>query len=116
MRIWTLRLGLSLMVLVGFWTNRLPAQQIFLAPTVAYEPAHHPSIPPAYAEKAQYPPAQHMVHRVLNNHGMGCGMDPYYSACSNWHYEARFILGSCRLFFSQSCPPGESCRDKYRQR
>ena len=41
MKTWTLRLGLSLMVVVGFWTNPLPAQ-VIVVPTVPYEPDHRP--------------------------------------------------------------------------
>ena len=41
MKTGTLRLGLSLMVVIGCWANRLPAQEILVVPTVEYEPEHH---------------------------------------------------------------------------
>ena len=42
MKTWMLRLGMSLIVVVGFWTNRLPAQEVLLVPEVPYVPAYHP--------------------------------------------------------------------------
>jgi hypothetical protein len=122
MKTWNLRLGLSLLLVVGFWSSRLPAQepipqpkaipnqtpqpvQILVMPSVEYAPAYVPSSPPAFALPPQYPPSDHHLKRFLNNHGMGCGVNQY-PTCGNWRYEARFIFGSCRSFFNDSCPPG----------
>lgn len=132
MRQWTLRLGLSLMVVVGFWTSQSPAQEpipqpkkapvqvlpppalqplpvygphVFVVPVTPYEPAHHPELPPAFAPRLPAPLANGHITRTLNNCGIGCGMDPFYSACSNLHYELYFAFGSCRWFFNESCPP-----------
>ena len=109
---WTLRLGLSLMVLVGFWTNRLPAQQLFVVPTTPYEPARHPYAPPAFAAQTPPPPADQFLKRILNKHGMGCGVDPFYPSCGNLRYETLFMFGSCRYWMGESCPPGQRCGDK----
>src|ERR1051325_6622866 len=105
MRGWKLRLGLSLMVLVGFWTNRLPAQQVFVVPTTPYAPAYHPYAPPAFAQPMPPPPADHPVMRILNQHGMGCGVDPFYANCGNLRYEMNFMFGSCRSWMGEACPP-----------
>lgn len=109
MKTWTLRLGLSLMVVVSFWTNRLPAQpaqEILVVPEIRYEPDHHV---PAYLPIAPRPrplPADHPWHHSLNKCGVGCKDDPFYPTCGSLHYELRFMLGSCRTFFEQPCEPG----------
>jgi hypothetical protein len=126
MQRWTVRLGLSLMVLVGFWTNRLPAQvlvvphahyepahHVFVVPPAAYEPAHHFYGTPAFAPRLPAPPAKHGIARMFNQCGVCCGMDPFYSACGNLHYELDFWFGSCRWFFQEACPPG-GCNHNYR--
>ncbi|MBI3821716.1 MAG: hypothetical protein HY289_03440 [Planctomycetes bacterium] len=111
---WTLRLGLSLMVVVSFWANALPAQEVLLVPAIPYEPAHHG--PPAnpFMPRSQPAPADHFTMRLLNSHGIGCKADPYNPAASSWHYEARFIFGSSRSFFDLPCEP---CRlgEKHRR-
>ena len=121
MRQWTIRIGLSLLVVLGFWANDLPAQQqiylpaqpqIFVIPTVPYEPAHQPYGPTPLAARPVPPPSQYPLHRSANNHGLGCGMDPWYSQCGNLHYEARFVFSSCRWFFNETCPPGGFCGSK----
>ena len=112
MRTWTVRLGLSLMVVVGFWMSRLPAQEILLVPVVPYEPAHQPPTGFPFALRPQPTPADYLARRLLNSHGMGCANDPYYPTCGNLHYEFRFIFGSCRSFFDQPCVPGQGCGDK----
>ena len=107
MKTWTVRLGLSLMVIVGFWTNRLPAQELFVVPAVPYAPAHHPPSAPAYAPPYMAPPAKHGVTRVLNQHGMCCGVDPFSPACGNLRYELNFIFGSCRWWMQEPCYPNQ---------
>jgi hypothetical protein len=115
MRTWMLRLGLSLMVVVGFWTNPLPAQEILVVPTIPYEPAYQPPMPFPFPPGPRPGPADHHLRRVLNSHGMGCKDDPFYTTCGSLHYELRFIFGSCRSFFSQGCDPNQPCADKYRR-
>ena len=105
MTTWTLRLGMSLMVVVAFWADRLPAQEpVLIVPVVPYEPAHHPTVPPAFYVPPPPTPAPHAVGRMLNNHGINCAVNPFFPACANWHYEVRFAFGSCRSFFGENCP------------
>ncbi len=108
-------LGLSLMVLVSFSTSRLPAQEVFVVPSVPYEPTRHPYAPPVFAVK-KTAPAENFFQRCLNKHGMNCGVDSFYPICGNWRYETQFIFGSCRSFFNESCPPGQRCGDKHGSR
>jgi hypothetical protein len=105
MQTWTLRLGLSLIVVVGYWTHRLPAQEILIVPEIRYEPAHHAPAPFPFAPRPVSAPADHFGQRCLNKHGVGCKDDPYAPACSSLHYELRFMFGSCRSFFEQPCAP-----------
>jgi hypothetical protein len=112
MKTWTVRLGLSLMVVIGCWANRLPAQEILVVPTVEYEPAHHEPFTFPFAPRPQPAPANHVVCRALNSHGMGCQEDPYTIAASSWRYEMRFIFGSSRWFLAQPCVPGQCCGNK----
>jgi hypothetical protein len=101
----TIRLGLSLMVVVGFWTNRLPAQDIFVVPVTPYAPAYHPYSPPAFFSPPPPPPANHGLKQCLNKYGMHCTVDPFYPVCGNWRYEANFIFGSCRYWMGEGCAP-----------
>jgi len=112
MRQWNTRIGLSLLVVLGFWANHLPAQQVFVIPSVPYEPAHHGYSPTPLAARPIPPRSDNPLHRAANNHGLGCGIDPWYTQCGNFHYEMRFIFGSCRYFFNETCPPGSSCASK----
>ena len=116
MRTWTLRLGLSLMVVVGFWTSRLPAQEILVVPMVPYEPELHEPSPFPFAPRPRPEPAKHLPRRVLNHFDMCCQNDPYVIASSSWHYEALFVFGSSRWFFQQPCVPGQLCAGKHGQR
>lgn len=110
MNTWTLRLSMSLMVVAAFWADRLPAQEpVLIVPAVPYEPAHHPYLPPALGVPSRPTPAPHAVGRLLNSHGMNCGVNPFYPACGNLHYETRFIFGSCCSFFGESCPSNSKC-------
>jgi hypothetical protein len=68
MRTWTLRLGLSFLAAVGFSMNRLPAQdvgpitkQLFVAPTVAYEPAQPTQDPSAKRSLSPLIPVDYKV-------------------------------------------------------
>src|SRR5262245_57767044 len=82
MKIGMLRLGLSLMIVLGFWTNRLPAQDhLLVVPTIPYEPLMHPPTPAPFGPRSPGLTATNPLHRTLNNHGMACGIDPYYVPC-----------------------------------
>ena len=115
MKIGMMRLGMSLMLVVGFGANRLPAQEIFVVPEVHYEPDRQPLGPPLQASPRPAP-ADHLARRAVNHFGVGCQDDPYYTTCGSWRYEARFIFGSCRTFFDQSCAPFQPCADRRYQR
>ena len=115
MKIGMMRLGMSLMLVVGFWTNRLPAQEIFVVPEVFYEPAR-PGPTPLILPRPLPTPADHLARRAVNHCGVGCQDDPYYPTCGSWRYEARFIFGSCRSFFEQPCAPFQPCADRRNQR
>ena len=116
MKIGMMRLGMSLMLVVGFWTNRLPAQEILVVPEVHYEPARHSPGAPLQGRSSPGPAADHAARRTLNHFGMGCKDDPYYTTCGSWRYEVHFIFGSCRSFFSQECAPNQPCADRRNQR
>ncbi len=115
MKIGMIRLGLSLMVVVGFWTNRLPAQEVFLVPETHYEPDHQPPSP-GFMPRPKPAPADHPARRAANHFGVGCTDDPYYPICGSWRYEVRFIFGSCHTFFEQPCAPFQPCADRRYQR
>ena len=124
MKTWTLRLGLSLMIAVGFWPSQLPAQQytippvqeVLVVPTVPYEPAYHPYVPPAFMPAPQPQPANHFLQRSLNSHGLCCQANHPYGCCGNFHSEMRWIFGSCREFFQERCEPNPSHAEKRGQR
>ncbi|MBI2807473.1 MAG: hypothetical protein HYX68_21020 [Planctomycetes bacterium] len=103
MRATTLRLGLSLTVVLCFWANPASAQQVYVVPTVPYEPAYVPYSPPVFGYRPPPPLSSSRVHGILNQHGVACQVDPYYANCANWHYEMNFIFGSCRSFFREDC-------------
>src|SRR6185369_13232099 len=96
MKTWTARLGLSLIVVVGFWTNRLPAQEVLLVPAIPYEPALQPPGDFPFSPRPRPAPSPSAVHRCMNGHGVGCQADPYYPVCGSCRYEFLFAFGSCR--------------------
>lgn len=114
MRTTALRLGLSLMVVVTFWTGRLAAQEVFVVPTVEYDPDHHPPGRPLMG-KPLPPPAKHLYKRVLNHVDLGCQADPW-GAVQNFHWEANWIFGSSRSWFFEPCIPNQPCADRRAQR
>ena len=114
MTTWTVRLGLSLMVVIGFWTNRLPAQEVLLVPYVPYEPALQP--PPSYPYHVRpLAASDKALHRAFNKHGMCCADDGYYRICAGWRYEAHFVFGSCNWFFGQPCEPSMAHEKHWRR-
>lgn len=116
MRKWTLRLGLSLLVVLAFWANHLPAQEVFVVPAIPYEPARQPYAPSPLDARPAPAPSSSPFQRAINKHGLGCGVDPYYSQCGNFRSEFLYVFGSCRYFFRESCPPNQPCADKRYQR
>ena len=127
MREWTLRMGLSLIITIGVWAGPSAAQPplppgvsmpvgplpaiylpgqtgLVIVPAVPYEPAYHPPYAPGFAAKEQPAPSPYPVHRMLNQHGMGCTAN-YWGACTNLTFNTRFVFGSCRDFFGDRCAP-----------
>jgi hypothetical protein len=45
------------------------------------------------------------LQRLLNSHGMGCASNFNNLGCGNFCSEFKFVFGSCRTFFGQSCIP-----------
>lgn len=113
MRTWTMKLGLSLMVVLSFRAERLPAQEItigpfehiLVVPAAPYEPARVMPMPYVAAPRTPPPPARHAVNYLFNMHGMGCQSNAPWGACGSYHYDMRFIFGSCRDFFGEPCYP-----------
>ena len=114
MKTTTLRLGLSLMIALCLWANRLPAQaivpaqpdvQVFVVPIVPYVPEYHAPLGPPYAVPPPPGPANHRLQYLLNQHGMACQSNARWGACGNLHYDCAFIFGSCRTFFNERCYP-----------
>lgn len=112
----TVRLGLSLMIVIGFWPDQLPAQEILVVPEIPYEPAYHPESNAAFWRRPTPTPADHRLRRALNHFDLGCQADPYTPAASSFRYEMLFVFGSSRWFLSQPCVPGQFCGDRHRQR
>ncbi len=111
MRTTTLRLGLSLMVVLSLWTGRLAAQQVYVVPTVPYDPDHHPASPPPLPARPKPEPAKHLYKRVLNHFNLGCQADPW-GFTGNFHSEASWMFGSSRSWFMEPCVPTLPCADR----
>ncbi len=124
MRMWSVRLGLSLTVMVSVWTHGLPAQerigmptpdligvppanwgyQLFVVPTVPYEPDHYDPLPPPFEELPRPGTARHRLMQLMNQHGYGCDGAGGWG-CGSFTYDMHFFFGSCRDFFNQRCEP-----------
>jgi hypothetical protein len=102
------RLGLSLMLAMGWWVQRLPAQAP-AAPTPAaptapalaapvYAPAQAPCACAADGMTGQ-PGQRSRLARI----GLGCYTTHNSPGCGSLHSELTFIFGSCRQFFGEPC-------------
>lgn len=67
-----------------------PAIVVDAAPTVDATPPQRSSRP---------------LQRLLNSHGMACASNFNNLGCGNFCSEFKFVFGSCRTFFGQSCIP-----------
>jgi hypothetical protein len=114
MKTWTLRLGLSLMVVVSFWTSRSPAQELLIVPETPYAPGYQPIAPTPILPRPAPPRSPYACQRCLNSHGVGCADDPFYPTCGSLHYELRFMFGSCHSFFDQPCAPAPWFKHSHR--
>ena len=106
MRTWTVRLGLSLMVGIGWWTTKLPAQEP-TAPAPAAPPAVLPvtHAVPLEAEPGHGHHRDGLLHRAARAHGYGCYATHNTVGCSSLRAELTFMFGSCRAFFGEPCVP-----------
>jgi hypothetical protein len=106
----TVRLGLSLLVAMGWWVQRLPAQ----APTAPEAPSPPARLSPApvlasapccggEAGPDQPGPPKTLLRQALNRHGVGCYTTHNVPGCGSLHSELTFIFGSCRVFFGEPC-------------
>ena len=109
----SVRLGLSLMVMLSVWTHGLPAQEligvppprawlVFVVPTIPYEPEHLDPLLPPYEPPPAPGTARHRLMQLMKQHGYACGTDNGWG-CGNFTYEMYFFFGSCREFFGQRC-------------
>jgi hypothetical protein len=53
------------------------------------------------------PATNRPLQRVLNSHGMACASDFNRLGCGNFCSEFKFVFGSCRTFFGQTCEPSQ---------
>jgi hypothetical protein len=103
----TVRLGLSLMLAMGWWVQRLPAQAPAAPAPLA--PAQAPccnSAAGADASTDQSGPTS-ALRRAFNKHGVGCATSHNVPGCGSLRSELTFFFGSCRVFFGEPClaPP-----------
>ncbi len=103
MNTWLHRLGMSLIVTLGFTIGKVPAQ----APVVPTSPGPDwsPSSPLSQVIARPPQPALPVKYPCLNAHGFGCAGDPNWFGCGNWLVQTRFAFGSCRYFFTEPCVP-----------
>jgi hypothetical protein len=99
------RLGLSLIVAMGWWVQRLPAQDPPAPPPAPCCPGAAPVLEPGPAGEAAHPERNGLLTRIANRHGMGCYSTHDSPGCGSLHSELTFIFGSCRSFFGEPCQP-----------
>ncbi len=108
----TVRLGLSLILAMGWWVQRLPAQTPI--PPAPVAPAQAPccggaesSMPPGPDQPGPY---KSPLRQWLNHCGVGCWTSHNSPGCGSLHSTLTFVFGSCRSFFGEPClappPPG----------
>ena len=94
-------LGLSLIVALGSWTHPLPAQPPAAAPVAAESAGCATCGPRGDGPQAGQRPG---LRTWLQRQGYLCQYDPDLS-CSSPHQHLRFVFGSCRSFFGETCNP-----------
>ena len=101
----TVRLGLSLMLAMGWWVQRLPAQAPVAPPPAA--PAQAPCCGASAIDGVTGMPdptvPRSRFQRALNRCGLGCYTTHNVPGCGSLHSELTFIFGSCRQFFGEPC-------------
>ena len=119
MKTWTVRLGLSLMVVVGLWTSRAPAQEyvgppgeVYVVPTVPFVPNYHVADTAPLPFPPGPPPSTSPLVRTLNFFGMACESDSF-GTTGSFQSEFRWMFGSSRNWFGdRCCPCGQPCADR----
>src|SRR5438067_1286407 len=102
----TVRLGLSLVLALECWAQRLPAQ----TPTPPPPPAMVPAECASCADSSRGagpggPERKHLLTRVANKYGVGCNATHDSFGCGSAQAQLTFIFGSCRAFFGEPCEP-----------
>jgi hypothetical protein len=100
-----IRVGLSLMVAVGWWVQKVPAQ----TPTTEIAPVVNRAACPGPAQtpidSSSPTTVRQWFKQVANHYGRCCSGDLNNPGCMGWRAEAQFVFGSCRYFFSEPCLP-----------
>jgi hypothetical protein len=116
-----IRVGLSLLVAVGWWVQKLPAQTPPAPlPPVVNQPACPPdplaALPPVVNQAASpavaltpidssTPTFRQRLKQVANKYGRCCSSDMNNPGCMGPRAELQFIFGSCRYWFGEPCLP-----------
>jgi hypothetical protein len=116
MKEWTLRLGMSLIVMIGVWPNPVPAQEylhfpkpsewpeVLVIPTLFWEPDLHPPYPLTLEAAPPPPPSQKLCRRLFNHFGMACGVNEDIIG-GNVFEHTHLVYGSSHDFFREPCAP-----------
>jgi hypothetical protein len=91
------RLGLSLMLAVGWWVQRLPAQ----APCSCSADPSGPVAPDTDADPDH--PHRTFWKQVGNHFGICCWTTHNHPGCDSCHSTMVFFWGSGRAFFGEPC-------------
>jgi hypothetical protein len=114
------RLGLSLFVMIGFWTNSATAQyilpipdkaeypRVMVVPPVPFYVAHHPPYPMPFYPAPPPPPARTLCERLMNRFGMNCNPNHDLIAGNLWE-NCHLVYGSSHDFFKEFCGPNQAC-------
>ena len=101
----SMRLGLSLILAMGWWVQRLPAQTPTAPPPAVPEQApcrgcalnsDAPAGPQAGTQKR-------FIHKALNHFGLGCWTTHNSPGCGSLYSNVRFVFGSCHSFYGEPC-------------
>ena len=101
----TIRVGLSLMVAVGWWVQKVPAQTPTTATPIAVIEASTPAPALTPIDSSSPTSVKQWLKQVANRYGRCCSGDLNNPGCMGWRAEAQFVFGSCRYFFSEPCLP-----------
>lgn len=80
------------------YTAPVYAAPVYTAPVYTAPEYAAPGVPVAGESHAPRRPRP-----CLNYLGVGCWAHPHTHGCGSFHSEMRFIFGSCRSFFGETC-------------